>query len=102
GSETKLCQPLLVPVEDHPDPIVLGGITEDEGAFGSVLLALLGALGREDLEEVVEVFDLRHCESISVTYWGDPALSPGSGVVGVESGWLGNAAAGYAQNSSHA
>ena len=32
---------LLVPVEDHPDPIVLGGVAEDERALGPVLLALL-------------------------------------------------------------
>ena len=34
---------LLVPVEDDPDPIVLGGVAEDERALRSVLLALLGA-----------------------------------------------------------
>ena len=50
---------LLVPVEDHPDPVVLRGITEHERAFGSVLLALLGPLGGEDLKELVEVLDLR-------------------------------------------
>lgn len=35
---------LLVPVEEDPDPKVLGGITEHERAFGSVLLALLGSV----------------------------------------------------------
>src|SRR5690242_19172476 len=42
---------LLVPVENRPDPIGLGRIAEDQRALGPVLLALLGALGGEDLQE---------------------------------------------------
>src|SRR5262249_46457687 len=53
---------LLVPVEDDPDPIVLGGIVEDDRALRAVLLALLGALRREDVQEPVEILDLRRCE----------------------------------------
>jgi len=56
-------------------PAPVGGITEHERAFGSVLLALLGALGGEDLQEVVEVLDLRRRENISVPYLsGDPRV----------------------------
>src|SRR5712691_5945865 len=53
---------LLVPVEDDPHPILLGGIAEDRRAFRSVLLALLGPLRREDVHEPVEILDLRRCE----------------------------------------
>src|SRR6185312_10785501 len=45
--------PLRVPVEEHPDPVVLVGVAEDGRAPGAVLLALLGPLGREDLQEPV-------------------------------------------------
>src|SRR5207249_742213 len=51
-----------VPVEEHPDTILLGGITEDGRTLGPVLLPLLGALGREDLLEAVEILDLRRCQ----------------------------------------
>ena len=44
GSDDEALPALLVPVEDHPDAIVLGGIAEDERALRPVLLALLGAL----------------------------------------------------------
>jgi hypothetical protein len=40
---------LRIPAEDGSDPIVLGGITEDEAP-----VALLGALGGEGLVELVE------------------------------------------------
>jgi hypothetical protein len=36
---------LLIPVEDHPDPVVLIGIAKDERTLGPVLLSLLSALG---------------------------------------------------------
>src|SRR5205814_8266745 len=51
-----------VPVEQHPHPVGLVGIAEDGRALGSVLLALLGALGREDAQEAVVVLDLRRCQ----------------------------------------
>src|SRR5689334_19069931 len=41
---------LLVPVEDHPDAVVLAGVAEDEGALRAVLLALVGAGVGEDVE----------------------------------------------------
>src|SRR5690349_24365588 len=53
---------LRVPVEDDPDPVVLGGVAEDDRALGAVLPALLGALGGEDVQEPVEVLDLRRRE----------------------------------------
>jgi hypothetical protein len=53
---------LLVPVEDHPDAVVLGGVAEDDRALGPVLLALLRARGREDVHEAVEVLHLRRRE----------------------------------------
>src|SRR5207247_204022 len=37
---------LLIPVEQHPDPVVLIGIAKDDTALRPVLHALLGALGR--------------------------------------------------------
>jgi SAM-dependent methyltransferase len=49
---------LLIPVEDHPDPIVLGGIAKDQRALRPVLLALLRSRGREDRHELVEVLHL--------------------------------------------
>ena len=36
---------LLIPVEDHPDPVVLVGILKDVRTLGPMLLSLLGALG---------------------------------------------------------
>src|SRR5262249_33711240 len=54
--------PLLVPVEDHPHAVLLGGIAKDGRAFRAILLALLRALGREDLEEAVDVLDLCRCQ----------------------------------------
>src|SRR5690242_4435162 len=60
---------LLVPVEYDPDAVVLGGVAEDQRALGAVLLALLGALGGEDVQEAVEVLDLcrreQHVELLS-------------------------------------
>src|SRR5690242_4105886 len=53
---------LGVPVEDHPDAVVLVRVAEDGRALRAVLLALLGALRREDLEEAVHVLDRCGCE----------------------------------------
>src|SRR4051812_29458151 len=50
---------LRIPVEADPDPIALVGIAKDRRALGPMLLALLRALGREDLDEAVEILDLR-------------------------------------------
>jgi hypothetical protein len=40
-------------------PILFGGVAKDEHSLGSVLLALVRTLGREDLDEAVVVLDLR-------------------------------------------
>src|ERR1700716_4356715 len=42
-----------VPVEQDPDPVALDRVAEHCRALGPVLLALLGALGREDVQEAV-------------------------------------------------
>src|SRR3954447_22147965 len=52
----------LVPVEEHPDPLGIGRGTGDSGRLGSVLGALLSALRREHVQEVVDVLDLCGCE----------------------------------------
>jgi hypothetical protein len=49
---------LLVPVENHPDPLVVIGIAKDVRTPGPVLLSLLSALGRERVPEAVEILDL--------------------------------------------
>src|SRR4051794_4664391 len=51
-----------IPVEEHPDAVGLVGIAEDGCALGTVLPSLLGAGGREDVQEAVEVLDLRRCQ----------------------------------------
>src|SRR6266545_2874953 len=51
-----------IPVEEHPDPVGLVRIAEDCRALATVLPALLGALGREDAQEAVEIFDLCRCQ----------------------------------------
>src|SRR3954467_9451082 len=52
-----------IPVEEHPDAVVLIRITKDRGPLGAVLLSLLSALGREDLQESVEVLNLGRCQN---------------------------------------
>src|SRR5207302_8224640 len=52
----------LVPVKEHPDPVVLIGIAKDGRTLGPVLLSLLSALGREDIQEAVEILDRRRCK----------------------------------------
>src|SRR4029077_6261344 len=54
--------PRRIPVEENPDPVVLVRVAEHGRALRAVLLALLGALGREDLHEPVEVLDLCCCQ----------------------------------------
>ena len=39
------------------------GVTIDGRTLGAVLLSLLGTLGREDLQEAIEIFDRRRCEN---------------------------------------
>src|SRR5437870_3800240 len=53
---------LGIPVEERPDPVGLVGVAIDGRTLGTVLLALLGALGREDLDEAVVVLDLCRCQ----------------------------------------
>jgi hypothetical protein len=50
---------LPIPVEEHQDPVALIGIAIDGRTSRPVLLSLLGALGREDFQEAVEILDLR-------------------------------------------
>src|SRR5207249_6815339 len=49
---------LRIPVEAHPDTLVLIGITKDVRTLGPVLLPLLSALGREDIQEAIEILNL--------------------------------------------
>src|SRR3954452_20653623 len=62
GIGSEALEALRVPVEDHPDAVVLVGVAEDERALRPVLASLLGALRREDVGEAVEVLDLRGCQ----------------------------------------
>jgi hypothetical protein len=41
----EILEALLIPVEDDPNPVGLGGIAKNGRPLGSVLLSLLGALG---------------------------------------------------------
>src|SRR6185369_1525697 len=50
---------LVGPVEEHPDTVLLVRVAEDHRALGSMLLALLRALRREDLEEAVDILHRR-------------------------------------------
>src|SRR5215213_130913 len=45
GVGEEVLKALLVPVKEHPDPVVLIGIAKDGRTFGPVLLSLLSALG---------------------------------------------------------
>src|SRR4051812_22723892 len=53
---------LGVPVEDHPHAIVLVGVPEDDCALGPMLTPFVGALGRENRFELVEVSDGGCCQ----------------------------------------
>jgi hypothetical protein len=69
GNEVLPARP--IPVEEHPDPIVLIGIAKDGRALGSMLPSLLSALGREDLQRAVEVLDLGRCQDrLCPPLWG--------------------------------
>ena len=74
---------LLVPVEHDPDAVVLGGVAEDERALGAVLLALLGAVGREDVEERAAACSLsdRPLPAVGDTGVVDPAVASTTGVI---------------------
>src|SRR3954468_11948708 len=50
---------LLVPVEDRPDAVVVAGILEHHRTFGTVVLALVGALRPEHFQELLDVVDGR-------------------------------------------
>src|SRR5580692_7634964 len=54
---------LGIPVEEHPDAVVLVRVAEDACALRPVLAALVGALRREDLLETVEILDLCGCQN---------------------------------------
>ena len=62
GSEAKLCQPAASQSKITQTRSASFGIAEDRRALRAVLLALLGALRREDLLEAVEVLDRRRCQ----------------------------------------
>ena len=62
GVGDEVLKALLVPVEEHPDPVVLIRIAKDGRTLGPVLLSLLGALRLEDLQEAIAVLDLRRCQ----------------------------------------
>jgi hypothetical protein len=49
-----------IPVEEHPDPVGLIGIAKDGRAPGTVLRSLLGAIGREDVQEEASSVDGGH------------------------------------------
>src|SRR3954470_4818979 len=59
---------LVVPVEERPDAVLLGRIAEHQRALAPVLLALVGALGPEDLQEAIEVLDLCRGEQHVISY----------------------------------
>src|SRR5439155_8922672 len=63
GVGEEVLKALLIPVEEHPDPVVLIGIAKDGRTLGPVLLSLPSALGREDFQEAVEILDLCRCQN---------------------------------------
>ena len=62
GSETKLCQPSASQSKSTQTRSSSFGSRKTCRTLGPVLLALLSALRREDLQEAVEVLDLRRCK----------------------------------------
>src|SRR5919198_4999406 len=63
GVGEEILKALLIPVKEHPDPIVLIGIAKDRRTPGPVRLSLLSALGREDVQEAVEILDRRRSKN---------------------------------------
>src|SRR5450755_29322 len=55
-----------IPVENHPDPVILVGVAEHKRTLRAVLLALLSTLGGEDIREAVEVLDRRRWSRLSL------------------------------------
>ncbi len=53
---------LVVPVEEHPDPVLLQRVAVDGRALRPVGAALVGTCRAEHGEELVEVLDLRRCQ----------------------------------------
>src|SRR5436190_8341280 len=62
GIGHELLPALGIPVEDHPDAVLLAGIPEDDRALRAVLAAFVGALRREDFLEAVEILNRRRCQ----------------------------------------
>src|SRR6478735_6752775 len=54
--------PGLVPVEEHPDAVLLGRVAEHVCALAAVLGALVGTLRAEDVQEPLDVLDLCRCQ----------------------------------------
>src|SRR5258705_2515667 len=78
----------LVPVEQRPYAVLLGGVAEHGRALRAVKRALVGALRPEHLEEPVDVLDGRRCQDhdCSLSEWiaVDPTYadrSIGTGVI---------------------
>src|SRR5439155_26907117 len=63
GVGDEVLPPRRIPVEEHPDPVVLIGIAKHGRTLRTVLLSLLSTLGREDVQEAVEILDLRRCQN---------------------------------------
>src|SRR5215510_1818799 len=59
GVGDKVLPALLIPVEEHPDPVGLIRIAKDGRTLGTMLLSLLSALAFKYLHPAVEIFDLR-------------------------------------------
>src|SRR5437879_2103074 len=88
------CPALFIPIEERPHAVFLARIAEDGTALGAVLLALVGALGREDLQELVEIIDRCRREN----HHSSPALSGAttaqltnrrmSGTIAPRMGWI--------------
>src|SRR6478672_8930572 len=59
----------LVPVEQGPDPVLLGGVAEHRRTLRAVEGTLLGALGAEHVEETVDVLDQRGGQDHGTPLW---------------------------------
>src|SRR5438270_12197265 len=54
--------PGFVPVEEHPDAVLLSRVAEHVRTLAAVLGALVRALGAEHVQEPVDVLDLCRCQ----------------------------------------